>query len=307
MSVARGSAPAQGETPARAALAGNPSDGYDGAVLAVTVDQFRARVSAAPAATLSVSPPSALVEATVQRFARELCGAGLGTALEWTTSIPRGVGLGGSSAIVIAVLRPLSELHHVTLSEAELASFALAVETDELGIAAGLQDRVAQAYGGLTFMEFGTSGRRYERLDPALLPPLVVAWRSDAATDSGRTHSDLRARFERGEPLVHEAIEALGAAARTARAALLAGDRAELARCADASFDARRRMIALDSRHTEMISIARACGAGANYSGSGGAIVAVCRDEHRATVAGALQAVGCGTSPLGKDRRASGV
>ncbi|MDQ2759813.1 MAG: hypothetical protein M3Y17_05095 [Actinomycetota bacterium] len=81
-----------------------------------------------------------------------------------------------------------------------------------------------------------------------------------------------------------------------ARAALLAEDRGGFARCVNASFDARRAMMALHPRHVEMIERARACGASANYSGSGGAVVAVCRDERQlGVVKQALAVIGCDT------------
>ena len=279
--------------PARAALAGNPSDGYAGAVLAVTIDEFAARVRASGAPRLVVAPESALVEATVRRFARHLEPRALATAVRWSTSIPRCVGLGGSSAIVIATLRALCRLYSVRLSDAALATLALAVETEELGITAGLQDRVAQAYGGLTFMDFGHH-HRYERLDHRALPPLVVAWRTHTAEESGSVHDDLRARFDRGDPTARAAMAELASLASRARDAILVGDRFELAACVDGSFDARESMIALDPRHAEMIKVARRGGASANYTGSGGAIVAVCEDaSHQEAVAQALAAAAC--------------
>jgi glucuronokinase len=293
----------EGLAPARAALAGNPSDGYGGAVLALALPEYRARARVEPAEEMTITPPSELVAAAVSRFARVHAGSvpaaaeAEAVAVDWETSIPRGVGLGGSSAIVIATLRALCALHDVTIPEGELAEVALAVETEDLGIAAGLQDRVAQAYGGLTFMDFAGGGRRYERVDPALLPPLVVAWRSDAAEESGVVHSDLRARFARGDPAVRRAMSSLARCAREARAALRARDLRAFGRCVDASFDARRRMLALAPHHVEMIETARERGASANYTGSGGAIVAACNDErHREAVALALEQVGCGTA-----------
>jgi glucuronokinase len=288
-----------GVASARAALAGNPSDGYGGAVIAVTLDQFQARATARFAGARGATADSELVSATIRRFARDHCSDALGCAVEWDTAVPRGVGLGGSSAIVIATLRALCELHGVTLERAELATLALAVEREELGIAAGLQDRVAQSYGGLTFMDFGPDGG-YEPLDVALLPPLVVAWRGDTSADSGIVHSDLRSRFDAGEEVVRRAMTRLAALAREARAALAVGDRAAFAASVDASFDARAQMMELDDRHVAMIERARACGAGANYTGSGGAIAAVCRDEsHRAEVTAALREIGCGTAVTG--------
>ncbi len=281
---------------ARAALVGNPSDGYGGAVLATTLSGYAAHAQAQAADSLSITPPAPLVVATVRRYAREIEPAALATAVRWRTSIPRGVGLGGSSAIVIATLRALCELHGRELPPDRIAELALAVETEELGIAAGPQDRVAQSYGGLTFMDFGPQ-RSYERLDPALLPPLVVAWRAHAAGHSGEVHTPLRVRFERGDRQVQAAIQELAKAARSAREALLSAHRERFAECVDASFEARRRMLALDPRHVEMISVARAAGASANYTGSGGAIVAVCRGRGEpGTVSEALSAIGCGVA-----------
>jgi glucuronokinase len=283
-----------GSAAARAALAGNPSDGYGGAVLAVTLPELRAEAVATPASTSAVSPPSELVSATVARLERELLPGRRPSGVSWHTSIPRGLGLGGSSAIVIATIRAVCQLHGVSLPVDELAALALAVETEDLGIEAGPQDRVAQAYGGLTFMDFAGPGR-YDPLDPLLLPPLVVAWRAETATDSGPLHSDLRARFARGDAAVVAELARAAAAAHDARAALLAADHAGVRRSVDATFDARERMMALDPRHVEMVSVARAAGAAANYTGSGGAIVAVCRDEaHRDAVADPLGSAGCG-------------
>ena len=88
---------AHGAAHARAALAGNPSDAYGGAVLAVTLDGLSAEAFARRAQTLVVEPASELVEATVRRFASELDAAALQTAVQWRTSLPRGVGLGGST------------------------------------------------------------------------------------------------------------------------------------------------------------------------------------------------------------------
>ena len=93
-----------------------------------------------------------------------------------------------------------------------------------------------------------------------------------------------------------QSLAELGELARRARAALKAGDRTQLLRCVDQSFEARQRMLELDPRHVEMIDCARAAGASANYTGSGGAIVAVCPDEAvRERAARALRALGCAT------------
>jgi glucuronokinase len=285
-----------GTAGARAALVGNPSDGYGGAVLAVALHEYGARATAQSGPELQIVPPSDLVRATVLRFAREHAPAAERTTIRWSTSIPRAVGLGGSSAIVIAVLRALCSLYAVALNRPALAELALAVEVEQLGIAAGPQDRVAQVYGGVMFMDFGRGAEGYEPLDPALLPPLLVAWRGDAGGLSGAVHAPLRERYEQGDSAVVNGMAELGRLAHRARAALLDGDRAAFAACVDGSFEQRRVMLALDHRHAQMVRRARECGAAANYAGSGGAIVAVCRDEaHRLAAAVELRRLGCDT------------
>jgi glucuronokinase len=299
-------AEARGSAPARTALVGNPSDGYGGTVLSVALDEFGAAATArvrldsagfsAPSGhkfqpSVRVTPDSTLVEAAVRRFARQFIAVS-GT-LEWTTSIPEGVGLGGSSAIVIACVRALCALQGVSLDRDELAAFALAVEREDLGIAGGNQDQTAEVYGGLTLMDFAPGGL-HVALDPGLLPPLVVAWRTDAAESSGIVHKDLRARWAAGEASLRDAVVQLTALARDAARALRSGAFDRFAECVDRSFDLRRQMLALDPRHVAMVTAARAAGASANYSGSGGAIVAVCESEpHRERVLEALRDAGC--------------
>lgn len=278
---------------ARAALAGNPSDGYGGAVLAVTLDLWRAEAEATAAERLTVSPPSELVEATVQRFARDLDAGAARTAIRWRTSIPVGVGLAGSSALVITVIRALCGIYGRELVPGELAALALAVETEDLGVVAGLQDRVAQAYEGLTFMEFGTP-HVYERLDPELLPPLLIAWRADAGGHSGEIHAVLKERHRTGERLVHETMASLAEVARDARDALVRRELGRFVECLDRTFELRKRVLALDPRCLEMVELAHRHGASANYTGSGGAIVvASVESANLASAEHALSAAGC--------------
>ncbi len=247
-----------GTAHARVALAGNPSDRFGGAVLALTLPQFSATVTADDA-PVGDEPP--LLRAARARFG----GADDAPALRVETNIPREVGLGGSSAIVIAALRALAAWHEVELEALALARMALEAENEELGISAGPQDRVAQAVGGLVFMDFA-DGWHAERVDAAL-PALYVAWLRDAAAPSHQWHAALHA----------DAAEMSGLAqlARSARDALKEGDHSRFAACVDGSLDARARMAVLDPRHVALAEAARGLGACANFTGSGGAIVGV--------------------------------
>ena len=284
----------RGRALARCALAGNPSDGYGGAVLSMTLANFQAWAQASRAARLRVEPASQLVEATVARFSRDVEPAAGSTRLGWRTSIPARVGLGGSSALVVATLRALCDLYEVRLEAPALAEVAVAVEREELGIVGGLQDQFVQTHEGLLFIDFARPEVR--ALDPGLLPPLLIGYRSASAQSSGLALLPLRRRYQQGEEAVLRGLTRLRSLARQARDALLAGERERFAQAVDGTFDGRREMMPLDPRHVAMVQRAREAGAAANYTGSGGAVVCVCRDAgHRRAVSHALAADGCRT------------
>jgi glucuronokinase len=274
---------------ARSGLAGHPSDGYGGATLSVTLRNFAAEVHVAPGPALDIAPiddgqwpegGQPLVAAAVKRFGRRCAAAGVPfngrLRIRYGSTIPREVGLGGSSAIVIATLRALAAATGAAISQDELPELALAVETEELGIAAGLQDRVAQTWEGLVFMDFAS--HRYEPLPATLLPPLFVAWLPEAGGASGDAHAAVRARHARGDRKVVAAMAALAQRAHDARTALLDGDHDAFAATLDEGYDLRASIFALDPRHAALVERARALGLKATYTGSGGAIVGIAAD-----------------------------
>ncbi len=292
----------RGRALARAALLGNPSDGFGGKTIAVTFEERAAEVVVGRAGDgrLEISDPDAapLIEAAVARFAREARKARpikpLRIALR--TEIPREVGLGGSSAIVIATLRALFRGHGLEVAPDRLAEMALAVEVEDLGIAAGPQDRLVQAHEGLLYMDFDPRApRRCERLAATLLPPIFVAYRRDGSAPSGAVHGDLRDRFSAGEPQVRSELRAIAELAGAGRRCLLDGDTDGLGRLMVENVAARARLIELDPRDLRLVEIARRLGAPANYAGSGGAIVGLVPDGRRAALSEAFAAEGCET------------
>ena len=111
--------------PARTGLVGHPSDGYGGATLSVTLANFAAYVEASPGPGpgpgLTIEPVGhaawpeggePLVRATVHRFCRHCAVHGdvfePRVRIRYRSTIPREVGLAGSSALVIATLRALA-------------------------------------------------------------------------------------------------------------------------------------------------------------------------------------------------------
>ena len=161
------------------------------------------------------------------------------------------------------------------------------MEQEELGITAGLQDRVIQVYEGLVYMDFDKARERvvaglpcyhYERLDPALLPPVYVAYHISMGEPTEVFHNAIRERYNRGEALVVDAMTHFAALAADGREAILAGDHDRLAALIDENFDTRRRIYNLAPWQIAQVETARRCGASAKFAGSGGAIVGTYRD-----------------------------
>ncbi|HEY5662782.1 MAG TPA: hypothetical protein VIS05_01970 [Ilumatobacter sp.] len=271
---------------ARAALAGNPSDGYGGAVVAVPIHDLTAVATASEAErfTVRAGDPDlrALLEASAAGFA-DATGALPSVTLSASTAIPRSVGLAGSSALVIAALRVLAASASLRWQPVELAELALAVEVDRLGIAAGLQDRLVQAVGVPVAMTFDPVGYRELTLPDGL--GLFVAWTPHGAEPSTVVHRSLRRRFDAGDEPVVAAMRELAVQAGRARRAIEHGDIALLGEAMNRSFDLRAGIVEIDAVQRTLVDVGRAVGAAVNSAGSGGSVVGLVRRPERLDVA----------------------
>jgi glucuronokinase len=309
-------------TYSRIGLMGNPSDGFYGKTISSCITNFHTTVTLAESQQLRIIPHKIfdstefsslrelvltsnrdgyyggirLIYATCKRFS-EYCREN-GIALDdrnctisYDTNIPRQVGLGGSSAIIVSLLKALMEFYGLTDEDIPLESqpsLVLSVETDELGINAGLQDRVVQTYGGTVFMNFDREvmdslGRGvYERLDSGLLPNLFLAYIDGSGKDSGKMHNEVHFKFDNGDWEVIEAMSTFAYYAVQAKQVLQEGDHEYFSELMNANFDLRRSIYgddAIGKRNLQMIEIARSVDAPAKFPGSGGAVIGIYRDE----------------------------
>ncbi len=301
---------------ARAGLLGNPSDGYFGKVIAVSVRNFSARVVLEESRDLCLMAPAdeeerygslgelaekvglygyyggvRLIKAALMKFHGHCTKKGIDLparnfTVRFSSDIPRQIGLGGSSAIVTAAMRALMAFYEATIPIEAQPGLILSAEKDELDINAGLQDRVAQVYEGCLYMDFdrellGQRGYgRYERLDAALLPPLYLAYKPALGKVSGRVLNEIRVKYDRGDPFTLEALKKLAGLADQGREAILGRDRKRLSRLIDENFELRRSIMTIHPANQEMIDSARNCGASAHFAGSGGSILGVYQDEN---------------------------
>jgi D-glycero-alpha-D-manno-heptose-7-phosphate kinase len=94
------------------------------------------------------SPADDLTSAALRRARLD----GVGVTL--TTDFPPGAGLGGSSAVGVALQGAIASWRGEVVDRDELARRSRAVEVDELGVAGGWQDHYAAAFGGVLGLAF---------------------------------------------------------------------------------------------------------------------------------------------------------
>jgi glucuronokinase len=315
---------------ARAALVGNPSDGYFGKTISFIVRNFRATVRLWESPHLEIVPTHGdlarfetldsflrdirlhgyyggmrLIKAAVKRFHDYFHGQGVelrkgNFTVEFETNIPRLVGMSGSSAIVTAAMRALSQFYGVEVPKAYLPTLILSAEKDELGINAGMQDRVIQVYEGMVYMDFDRKLMEsrgygtYEELRPPQMPPLYLAYDPRRAEVSDVPHRNLRALYDSGDQTVHRVMSEFHDLTDRGRAALLRADWDELRKVNDQNFELRRAIMNIAPENLRMVDVARSTGASAHFAGSGGAIVGLYRDgRHYSELADALEGIGC--------------
>ncbi len=299
----------------RAALLGNPSDGYFGKTIAFLFKNFSANVILYETPEIEILPADydsnvfdsiselsedvelfgyyggiRLLKAAVKRF-HDYCKRenislhDQNFTLRYSSTIPYRLGLAGSSAIITACFRALMEFYKVEIPLHFMANLVLSVETEELGIGAGLQDRVAQAYEVPVFMNFDREimeSRNYGIYEPVKrkhLQNLYIAYQNDLSEGSEVVHNDFRERYNFGVTEVVEAIDSWAKITVQGKKALETGDRDRLNQLINQNFDLRKSVMKISSKNIEMVELARSAGASAKFTGSGGAIIGTYQDN----------------------------
>lgn len=194
------------------------------------------------------------------------------------TAASPGSGLGSSSAVVIALIGLIQTHYRIPLTSYEIAHLAYQVEREDLGIAGGLQDQYAAAFGGFNFIEFYG--------DHVVVNPLRI----DETTvreleynlllvDTGRTRmsdriiSDQVERYSAGQPASIEALRRQKELATLMKNALLQGKPRLFGELLDQAWHEKKRMSPRIATPLidEAYAVAKEAGAiGGKVTGAGG-------------------------------------
>jgi D-glycero-alpha-D-manno-heptose-7-phosphate kinase len=220
-----------------------------------------------------------------------------GVSLTTSAAGPAGSGLGGSSALLAAVLGALLEAEGRRPGRRALQSLAQDVETRVLGKPTGYQDYFPALYGGCLAIEGAPGGLRVEPLDidPDALSRRLRLVYTGLPHASGITNWGVIRAYLDGEPQTVAALRELAVISREARGALRAGDLDGALAAVVADGAVRRRMApgvttpeieALDAAVREAGALGtKVCGAG-----GGGCVLIALGDRDGAAVDAALAA-----------------
>ncbi|MEN8183497.1 MAG: galactokinase family protein [Myxococcota bacterium] len=304
--------------PARANLLGNPTDIYGGAVLSCSVP-LRARVGIQ-------SLPGLELETAGQRFpvrrpgdlerrgdlfdlgraVLEAVGTeGLEARISYETEVPRQSGMGGSSALLVALLQALRAYRGRPLAGHELAEAARAIELRLMNVVCGYVDQYMATFGGIRFLDFrGKQLAAPDGQEPFATVeslarasdelPFVLAY-TGVQHHSGAVHSPIRERWLAGDPEVVRGYERVIQLAGLGKRAFLAGDWERFGAFMNENHDIQRGFGGSGRSNERLVAAALGAGAlGAKLAGAGdgGTVAVLCEGSTRAAVEAALLEAG---------------
>lgn len=280
--------------------------------------RLRVTTGGAPAGRIRhVAPGRPAVELSPDDAGRHLSAAigfhfvpGGGLGVEILEQPPLGSGLGGSSALAVALARGCLALAGARLPTARLVALLRDLEAGLLGVPTGVQDYLPALLGGALAIHLPAGGEQVERLavDLDWVEDRLVVVFSGITHASGMVNWDVyRARVD-GDRRVGAALERIVAAARACREGLLAEDEMAVGEAIAAEWRARRELApSVSTPDLDAILVAgvaagayaaKACGAG-----GGGSVLFWAKPALRQAVRNAALAA----APTGSEEIAGGL
>jgi D-glycero-alpha-D-manno-heptose-7-phosphate kinase len=239
---------------------------------------YDARASYPVSARLEPDGTLDLFKCVYNRLRAQFDVAPRGFRLVTHSDAPYGSGLGGSSTLVVAMVRAFAEWWRLPLGEYDIARLAFDIERVDAGLKGGKQDQYAASFGGVNFMEF--YGDRVIvnplRVKDAILTELeasLVLCFTGRSRESAHIIEDQIANASKGHGDSLDAMHRVKEDAREMKEALLMGQLPRFASILDRAWQNKKRMAGtITNPHIDELDVfARSHGALAGkVSGAGG-------------------------------------
>jgi D-glycero-alpha-D-manno-heptose-7-phosphate kinase len=259
----------------------------------LSVDRGRRVIHALPLRPAAFRGPLSWLVRLVHAFAPDTP-----LTLACRASAPAGAGMGGSSALGIAVGAALARATGERLGREALLQRVMNLETREIRVPTGQQDYLAALWGGLSAFHYRPDGVAREALPDAkrLEERLVLAY-TGQPRQSGFSNWDMFRRYIDDEPATVRRMERIARLARDMRDALRAGALDDAGRLLGEEGRLRYSLapsVATDGLRAADRAARRngALGAKVCGAGGGGCMVAFAREGQRQRVADAIAGTG---------------
>lgn len=210
-------------------------------------------------------------------------------------SVPRAMGLGGSAALAVAVIRALDRHFRLGLGEAEVNALALACEQVAHGSASGVDNTVATCGKSILYRRPNApdAAPLVRELQLARPVPLVIGI-SGRESLTARTVGEVRSAWQRNPALYEGIFRQIDSLALQGVDALREGHLEHLGDLMNICHGLLNALRVSSRELEELVQIARehgALGAKLTGGGGGGSIIALC-PEHRERVVAAMRDAG---------------
>lgn len=220
--------------------------------------------------------------------------------VELASDSPRGGGLGGSSALAVALIAAAEEELGLPVTRPyERVRLARDLEARLMRLPTGIQDHYPALLGGALEIQQSPGGERVRGLDvdlERLGDSLLVVYSGASHFSAGNNWQVVRRRLD-GEPEVTELFRGIAGAAAELGPALEAGDLPRVGELMSREWSFRRRLAEgistplLESLIERALALGawggKACGAG-----GGGCVAFLCPPERKAGIAAGLEELG---------------
>jgi D-glycero-alpha-D-manno-heptose-7-phosphate kinase len=256
--------------------------------------------------------------ANLVKFFLERSGKRDGLTLTTNSEAPAGAGIGGSSAMAVAICAVLDRFtggaEDGALQREDWIHISRDIEAIVIRVPTGTQDHYPAAFGGVNAIHLEPGGERREALACNVdeLERRLALCYTGKPRQSGINNWEVFVRHINGDRRVARNLAQIADIARQVRAALLRDDWNELGRLVHAEWDYRRRSLPTISTPTIDRIIAGACKKGALGgkvcgAGGGGCVALIIEPDARARVEAAIAAAGGTILPHHIDREGVSV